>query len=220
MFTGLVEHMGTIVGIGKKGNAFQLTIDSHFDLTSNDIGASVAVDGVCLTVVKVEGHRFTVDVSPETLGRTTLEERKHGDLVNLERALRLSDRLGGHLVSGHIDGVGVVKDISREENAIIFTFSTSPAVARYIVVKGSVALDGMSLTVNDVHNTDFSASIIPHTASITTIGKRKIGERINIETDIIGKYVEKFMQTGSDAAEEEKKKPPLNDEFLKKHGFS
>ena len=160
MFTGLVEHMGTIVGIGKKENSFLLTIDSQFDLTPSDIGASIAVEGVCLTVVKIEGKRFTVDVSPETLSRSTLEERKHGDSVNLERALRLSDRLGGHLVSGHIDGSGMVKDINREENAIIYTFSTSPAISRYIVVKGSVALDGISLTVNDVQDNDFSVSII------------------------------------------------------------
>lgn len=220
MFTGLVEHMGTIVGIGKKGNSFHLTIDSRFDLTPGDIGASIAVEGVCLTVVKIEGKRFTVDVSPETLSRSTLEERSHGDLVNLERALRLSDRLGGHLVSGHIDGPGVVKDIKREENAIIYTFSTSPEVARYIVVKGSVALDGISLTVNDVQDTVFSVSVIPHTASITTIGKRKIGDRINIETDIIGKYVEKFLHAGSEPSEKEGKSPILNDEFLKTHGFS
>ena len=220
MFTGLVEHMGTIVGIGKKGNSFHLTIDSQFDLTPSDIGASIAVEGVCLTVVKIEGKRFTVDVSPETLSRSTLEERKHGDLVNLERALRLSDRLGGHLVSGHIDGPGVIKDIKREENVIIYTFSTSPAVVRYIVVKGSVALDGISLTVNDVQDTEFSVSIIPHTASITTIGTRKVGDRINIETDIIGKYVEKFLQVGSEVSGKQEKTPILNDEFLKKHGFS
>ena len=212
--------MGTIVSIGKKENSFLLTIDSQFDLTPSDIGASIAVEGVCLTVVKIEGKLFTVDVSPETLSRSTLEERKHGDSVNLERALRLSDRLGGHLVSGHIDGSGMVKDIKREENAITYTFSTSPAISRYIVVKGSVALDGISLTVNDVQDNDFSVSIIPHSASITTIGKKKIGDRINIETDIIGKYVEKFLQAGSEGAEKEGKSPILNDEFLKEHGFS
>ena len=220
MFTGLVEHVGTIVGIGKKGNSFHLAIDSRFDLTPGDMGASIAVDGVCLTVVKIEGKRFTVDVSPETLSRSTLRGRNHGDPVNLERALRLSDRLGGHLVSGHIDGPGVVKNINREENAIIYTLSTSSAVARYIVVKGSVALDGISLTVNDVQGIDFSISIIPHTASITTIGKRKIGDRMNIETDIIGKYVERFLQPRSEVSEKEEKIPILNDAFLKKHGFS
>jgi riboflavin synthase len=220
MFTGLVEEMGTIVGIGKKGSSFHLTIDARFDLTPEDIGASIAVEGVCLTVVKIEGKRFTVDVSPETLSRTTLEKRSPGDPVNLERALRLSDRLGGHLVSGHIDGTAVVKDIKREENAIIYTFSTSSEVARYIVVKGSVALDGISLTVNDVHGTDFWVSLIPHTAAITTIGRRKVGDKINIETDIIGKYVEKFLRAGSEVHEKETESPVLDDEFLKKHGFS
>ena len=220
MFTGLVEQIGTIVGRGRKGNSFQLVIESKLDLTPNDMGASIAVEGVCLTVVKIEGNRFTVDVSPETLRRTTLEERKHGDPVNLERALRLSDRLDGHLVSGHIDGYGVVKDIKREQNALIYTFSTSPAVIRYIVAKGSIALDGMSLTVNDVGETDFSVSIIPHTASITTIGRRKRGDRINIETDIIGKYVEKFLQVGLEASEKGEKKRILTDAFLKEYGFS
>jgi riboflavin synthase len=220
MFTGLVEHMGTIVGIGKKGNSFHLTIDSLFDLGKSDIGASIAVDGVCLTVVKIEGKRFTVEVSPETLSRTTLGERKGGEGVNLERALRLSDRLGGHLVSGHIDGPGVVKEIKEEENAIIFVFSTSPDIARYLVGKGSVAINGISLTVNDVQNTDFSVSVIPHTARVTTIGKRRIGDRVNIETDIIGKYVEKFFQTSSQAPEKEKEKSVLDEDFLKRHGFS
>ena len=220
MFTGLVEQIGTIVEIGKKGNSFHLTVDSQFDLGKNDIGASIAVDGVCLTVVRIEGKRFTVEVSPETLSRTTLAERKHGEGVNLERALRLSDRLGGHLVSGHIDGAGIVKEIKEEENAVIFVFSTSPGIARYLVGKGSVAVDGISLTVNDVQGTDFSVSIIPHSAKVTTIGRRRIGDRVNIETDIIGKYVERFLQTGPQVLENGKEKRVLDEDFLKKHGFS
>jgi len=220
MFTGLVEEIGTIAGIGKKSGSFQLIIDSHLDLDQRDRGASIAVEGICLTVVKIEGKRFTVEVSPETLNRTTLSERKHGDPVNLERALRLSDRLGGHLVSGHIDGTGIVKDINREENAIIFTCSTSPEIARYIVAKGSVAIDGISLTVNTVQGTEFSVSIIPHTAHVTTIGRRKVGDRVNIETDIIGKYVEKFLGAHSQLPEGEKKKSPIDPDFLKRHGFA
>jgi riboflavin synthase len=220
MFTGMVEHIGKIVEIGKKGKSFHLTIDSLYDLEKSDIGASIAVDGVCLTVVKIEGKRFTVEVSPETLSRTTLGERKHGDGVNLERALRLSDRLGGHLVSGHIDGPGVVKEIKEVENALIFVLSTSPDIARYLVGKGSVAIEGISLTVNDVQGTDFSVSIIPQTAKVTTIGRKRIGDRVNIETDIIGKYVEKFLRTGSQVPEKEKEKPVLDEDFLKSHGFT
>ncbi len=220
MFTGLVEHMGTIAGIGKKGKSFHLTIDSQFDLDQRDIGASIAVDGVCLTAVIIEGRRFTVEVSRETLSLTTLEERKRGDAVNLERALRLSDRLGGHLVNGHIDGTGVVKEIRKEENAIILAFSTSPDIARYLVAKGSVALDGISLTVNDVQGSDFFVSVIPHTANITTIGRRKVGDRINIETDIIGKYVEKFLLAGSQAYKKQEKTSTFDEDFLKEHGFS
>jgi len=220
MFTGLVEQMGTIVGIGRKGNSFYLTIEAAFDLDEQDIGASISVDGVCLTVVSIAGKRFTVDVSPETLRRSTLEERRHGDPVNLERALRLSDRLGGHLVSGHIDGPGVVKDIRKEENFIIFTFSTTEAISRYLVEKGSVAIDGISLTVNSVEGNDFAVSTIPHTAQITTLGRRRIGDRINIETDIIGKYVEKFLRSDSKPAENEGKKPLIDEDFLSRHGFS
>ncbi|HNU72531.1 MAG TPA: riboflavin synthase [Thermodesulfobacteriota bacterium] len=220
MFTGLVEDMGTIAGIGKSGNSFVLSIDSHFDLTQEDVGASIAVDGVCLTVVQARHGRFSVDVSPETLSRTTLQERKRGDQVNLERALRISDRLGGHLVSGHIDGTGLVKLIRKEANALIITFSAETAVTRYIVEKGSVAIDGISLTVNSVEEREFSVSIIPHTAEITTLGRKKTGSSVNIETDIIGKYVEKFLQAGPQDAKDSGRKPSIDDDFLREHGFS
>lgn len=220
MFTGLIEDVGSIVDIGKRGTSFFLTIDSHFELDQRDIGASIAVEGICLTVVKVERRRFMVEVSPETLSRTTLRDRTHGDPVNLERALRLSDRLGGHLVSGHIDGIGVIKNIKKEENALIITLSTTADIARYLVVKGSVAVDGISLTINEVRDTEFSVSIIPHTAEVTTLGRRKIGDQLNIETDLIGKYVEKFLRADSQGADKEQERSTLDEDFLKEHGFT
>jgi len=220
MFTGLVEDTGDIIEIGQKGGSFQIKIKSHLNFTGNDVGASIAVDGVCLTIILVTGTIFTVDVSPETLQRTTIAERKRGDSVNLERALRLSDRVGGHLVTGHVDGVGVMKTIKKMENAILISIATSPETVRYLVEKGSVCLDGVSLTVNDVLGSAFSVSIIPHTAAITTIGKKKTGDRINIETDIIGKYVEKFVLQKESPSPQQEEKSSMDYDFLNKHGFS
>lgn len=220
MFTGLVEGMGTVFGIEKSADSFHLVIDAPFDLSRDDIGASIAVDGVCLTVVQVQHGRFTADVSPETLSRTTLRERKRGDQVNLERALRLSDRLGGHLVSGHIDGTGRVTLIRKEANALIITFSADPGLTRYVVEKGSVAIDGISLTVNRLGDDEFSISIIPHTAAVTTLGRKKAGSSVNIETDIIGKYVEKFLNARPLPAADPGPKRSIDDAFLREHGFS
>lgn len=193
MFTGIIEGLGTVTAIRPSGRGSQFSITSDFDLTGTRIGDSIAVNGACLTAVILEGKRFTVDVSPETLERSILGGIKIGERVNLERALRLSDRLDGHLVSGHIDGVGTLRDRRTLANAIIITYKVPEALSRYMIEKGSVAVDGTSLTVNRCDRTSFDVSIIPHTAGLTMIGLKKVGDAVNIETDMIGKYVERFI---------------------------
>ena len=218
MFTGLIEDIGKIVQIGKKGNSFQISIKSSLDKIS--IGDSISVDGVCLTVVAVDKNIFIVEVSPETLKRTTLSERKRGELVNLERALQLSDRLGGHLVTGHIDGTAIIKSITKKQNSIIIKITTPPEIIRYLVVKGSVGLDGISLTVNEIQGNDFIVNIIPHTAQVTTIGKKRVGDKVNIETDLIGKYVEKFLLEAELIPKKREESKSISLDFLSKHGFT
>ena len=196
MFTGIIEGLGTVVSVtpGQQGQA--LTIAADYDLTGTKLGDSIAVDGACLTAVKLAGREFTVDVSPESLRRTTLGALKSGGRVNLERALRLGDRLDGHLVSGHVDGIGRVKDRRREGNAIVIRIDVPATIAAYTIEKGSVAVAGTSLTINHCDAAGFDVSIIPHTAHLTTIGSCRVGEQVNIETDMIGKYVEKFVRGG------------------------
>ena len=163
---------------------------------------------------------FIVEVSPETLKRTTLSERKRGELVNLERALQLSDRLGGHLVTGHIDGTAIIKSITKKQNSIIIKITTPPEIIRYLVVKGSVGLDGISLTVNEIQGNDFTVNIIPHTAQVTTIGKKRVGDKVNIETDLIGKYVEKFLLEAELIPKKREESKSISLDFLSKHGFT
>lgn len=191
MFTGLVETSGTITAVKNAGNGIRLSVKplSEFEVR---LGDSVSVNGVCLTVTKHNGD-ISFDVSPETLRSTNLENLKVSHKVNLERALRLSDRLGGHLVTGHVDGTGTIRDKKRAGEYTFYTFETSADVLRYIVKKGSVAIDGISLTVVDIDHRTFSVAIIPHTAAATNIGGKGIGDRVNLEADIIGKYVEKLL---------------------------
>lgn len=193
MFTGLVEGLGTIRSIRSSGQGRRLVITADFSLEATAAGDSVAVSGACLTAVAVSGNRFEVDVSPETLRTTTLGSAKIGERVNLERSLRLSDRIDGHLVAGHVDGTGVIKDRQATGNASVVIIGIPSPLSRYLIKKGSVAVDGISLTVNECDDTGFSVTIIPWTAQETTIGFKKIGEPVNIETDMIGKYVEKFL---------------------------
>ena len=174
------------------------------------VGDSINTNGICLTVTEFSSTAFTVDVMPETMQRTTFAKLRAGSRVNLERALRLTDRLGGHLVSGHIDGIGILEKIREDENAIWLSVSTEPGILRYIVEKGSVALDGISLTIARVSQRSFEVSIIPHTQSETAILSKKTGDAVNIECDIIGKYVEKLSSKKGD-------KVDLN--FLAEHGF-
>lgn len=193
MFTGIVEGQGTLTSIQSSGHAKRIGIAADFDLDGTRIGDSIAVNGVCLTAVSLKARHFEVDVSPETVSKTTFGATKIGERVNLERALRLSDRLDGHLVSGHVDGMGRLASRETLANAIIIQCSVPPELAHYMIPKGSVAVDGVSLTINDCHDTSFTVSLIPHTARITTIGTKAVGAAVNIETDMIGKYVERFV---------------------------
>lgn len=217
MFTGIIEGWGTIKKLTWAGKGMRLCIEAGFSLEETRIGESIAVNGACLTVVSMGGAEFEVDVAPETLSKTTLKHGRIGDFVNLERALRLSDRIGGHLVSGHVDGIGTITSKRSLANAILIAINIPEALGKYIIKKGSVAVDGISLTVNQCDATSFEVSIIPHTGEITTIGKKKVGDQVNIETDIIGKYVERF--TKYYAGEKKDKKPSINKELLIRKGF-
>lgn len=193
MFTGIVEEIGAVREIARKDASVRLTVACAKVLGETKRGDSVNVNGICLTVSAMGPGWFAADVMPETVRRTGLAALSRGSRVNLERALRLSDRLGGHIVSGHIDGTGDVAERSEEGNAVWLTISAPEAVMRYIVEKGSVALDGTSLTVARYDDRSFSVSLIPETTGETTLGERRPGDTVNIECDVIGKYVEKLL---------------------------
>lgn len=214
MFTGLIEGTGKLVKTEPRGKDMRLSIEASFELEGLQTGESVSVDGVCLTVVFWEGRTFTVDVSQETLSRTTIELRRLGDEVNLERALRLGDRLGGHLVNGHVDGRARVISRKKRGDSLVFEFEVDPGLARYFVEKGSVAINGISLTLNRCDERSFEVNIVPHTARVTTIGNLKVGDEVNIEVDVIGKYVEKFVRSTQESSPNS-----VDREFLAKHGF-
>lgn len=215
MFTGIIEGLGTILRATAQSGGMRFDVSSEFDLSRVRIGDSVAVNGVCLTAVKIEGNTFSVDAAPETLSKSTMGSVKIGDRVNLERALRLGDRLDGHLVTGHIDGMGKIAAKRAEGNAILFSFSVAADVARLIVQKGSVAVDGISLTVNTCHGLGFGLSVIPHTTAVTTLQMKKVGDAVNIETDIVGKYVERFTRNAGGKAKE----GDIDTALLAKAGF-
>ena len=194
MFTGLVEDVGVIGALRLKKGAAVLTVQTKLAVRSMPLGASVAVNGACLTVVKKAKASFTVDVSPETLKRTNLDQLKVGSLVNLEQPMRLQERLGGHLVTGHVDGVGTVAAIEKAGDFTVFDFRVPAALGALIVSKGSVAVDGISLTVNECRSGRFSVAIIPFTLRHTNLRARRVGDKVNVETDLIGKYVQSFMR--------------------------
>ena len=219
MFTGIIEGLGTIIEMRPAGREKRLTFDADFVLDQTKIGDSISVSGVCLTVIMIDGKRFQVDVSPETFARTTFLRAKIGDRVNLERALRLSGRIDGHLVSGHIDGIGTVKWKQNTGNAVIFTIGVPESLSRYMVKKGSVAVDGISLTINNCGRDSFDVSIIPHTAKLTTMGLSKVGNPVNIETDMIGKYVERFVNKMQYSDREKETGQSVDMQFLAKTGF-
>ena len=217
MFTGLIEGTGKLVRLEPRGNDMRLSILASFDLAELEVGESVSVDGVCLTVVSWEGRTFSVDVSQETLSRSTLAQSRPGDQVNLERALKLGDRLGGHLVNGHVDGRAKVVTNERKGESWVLVFEIGAELGRYLIEKGSVAVSGVSLTVNRCDNRSFEVNVIPHTARMTTIGSLRAGDEVNIEVDIIGKYVEKFVGKMRESSSNDAN--GMGREFLKKHGF-
>ena len=196
MFTGIIEELGTIRRVDLAGGGLRLGVEAKRVVEDLRPGDSISLNGVCLTVVESGPLSFTVEAVEETLRRTTLGELRVGDRVNLERALRLSDRLGGHLVTGHIDGVGHIQALRPEGNSTRFYIEVPQDMVPYLIVKGSVAVDGVSLTVVDIEDSRFSVSIIPFTAQNTTFGLRRVGDRVNIELDLIGKYVARLMQLG------------------------
>lgn len=217
MFTGIIQGRGTIFEKKPTGGGLIFGIEADFDLTDPAEGESIAVNGVCLTAREIVGRRFLADVSPESLGRTNLGRVSVGSVVNLERALRLSDRLGGHMVSGHVDAVAEIVSRKPLGDFVIFTFVVPEGLGRYIIEKGSITIDGISLTVNEIDGRTFSVSIIPHTLEITTLGKMGQGDLINLEVDLIGKYVEKLLSVKSE--EDEGAVSAINPAFLAEHGF-
>ncbi len=220
MFTGLIEGLGKITSLSSTAGGVRMAVETGFPLGEMKVGDSIAISGTCLTAVDLKDNVFAVDVAPETLSRTTLGQAKVGDRVNLERALRFGDRLGGHLVSGHVDGLGVVKTKRPLANATLFTFGVPEPLSRYIVEKGSIAVDGISLTVNACNADSFEVSIIPHTAKMTTLGFKKVADRVNIETDMIGKYVERFTQPfARNKTEKSNARSSVDKALLAKAGF-
>lgn len=193
MFTGIIEEVGTIRQIQRKPASAILHIQASLIPSDIKIGDSIAVNGICLTVTSFHRQGFTADVMHETLDRSSLARARPGSHVNLERAMAAGGRFGGHIVSGHVDGTGTIQTICRDDNAIWYTIRTSPSILRYVVEKGSIAIDGISLTVAKVDALSFSISAIPHTVAMTTLHQRQAGDLVNLETDIIGKYVERFV---------------------------
>lgn len=212
MFTGIIEEIGKIKAIRRGSKSVELEIEAAKVLEGTRVGDSIATNGVCLTVTKLGGNQFSADVMPETMHRSGLGVLKPGDRVNLERALCLNSRLGGHLVAGHVDGVGTIVDKKRDDNAIWLTVSASSDILRYIIEKGSITIDGVSLTVAYVDRSVFKVSIIPHTQAATTLTSKHAGAIVNLENDMIAKYVEKLLGTY-------KPEGGLSFEFLQANGF-
>lgn len=216
MFTGIVEEIGIIKSIKKGTKSTVLTIKASTVLEDTKIGDSICTNGVCLTVTNISSNGFDADVMAETLRKSNLGNLTIGSKVNLERALNLKTRLGGHLVSGHIDGIGKITSMIKEDNAIWVDINTSPEILKYIVYKGSVAIDGISLTVAYMDDKSFKVSVIPHTLDKTILSNKTIGDTVNLECDVIGKYVEKLLGLNNSSKEKESS---INEDFLKVNGF-
>lgn len=211
MFTGIIEEIGQIENIQKSSYNCSLNIRASKILKDINIGDSIAVNGICLTVTKFNNFYFSVDIMNETLKRTSLDKLGYGSFVNLERALPINGRFGGHIVTGHIDGVGTIKSITKDNNAIWYKIEVPHNILSFIVEKGSITVDGISLTVAKISKNDFSISIIPHTLENTILKNKKINDIVNIESDMIGKYIKKFLEKNDDNL--------LSKEFLIKNGF-
>jgi riboflavin synthase len=211
MFTGIIEEIGIIKSIKKGPKSAILSIEAHRVLEDTQLGDSISTNGVCLTVTAIHQDSFSVDVMNETLNRTTIRLLSTGSKINLERALTLSDRLGGHMVSGHIDGIGTISRMEKQDIATLVWVKTTPDLLKYIIEKGSIAIDGISLTVVSVDDYGFSVSIIPYTKNDTTLLDKKSGDFVNLECDLIGKYVEKLLGA--------QKQTGLTLDTLKKYGY-
>ncbi|MDK2561987.1 riboflavin synthase [Romboutsia sedimentorum] len=217
MFTGIVEEIGEIEGIKKGEKSSKLIVRCNKILNQTKLGDSICTNGVCLTITNIAKNSFEAEVMPETLRKSNLQKLKIGSIVNLERAISLQTRLGGHIVSGHIDGIGEIIDLEKEDNGLWISIKTSQEVLKYIIYKGSISIDGISLTVGYVDNKMFKVSIIPHTLEKTILLKKIVGETVNLECDMIGKYIEKFLAL--DNQTQNKKNSYINEDFLKENGF-
>ncbi len=218
MFTGIIEEIGTIEAVKKGTASVVLQIQAKQVLEDTKVGDSIAVNGVCLTVTSLYGRGFMADVMHETLNRSSLAKLKVKSHVNLERAMAANGRFGGHIVAGHVDGIGTISQIKKDDNAIWYTIDAAPEILRYVVEKGSIAIDGISLTVATVGEKSFSVSTIPHTNAVTTLNEKKTGDIVNLENDVVGKYVEKFMIPYS-LKDEHKTDSKIDRNFLAKYGF-
>ena len=219
MFTGLVESMGTVVSIRKGRASAVLEIEDRVVTEDLKTGDSVAVNGVCLTAVTVNagGGRFTADVMHETLNRSSLGSLRPGSRVNLERAMKADGRFGGHIVAGHADGTGVIRQVVRDDIAVRYTIAADPKILRYIIEKGSIAVDGISLTVAALEADSFTVSVIPHTAAATTLSEKRAGDRVNLENDLVGKYVERLLGLNNNASDRSGSR--ITASWLKANGF-
>ncbi len=212
MFTGIIEERGILQEVQRSVNCAKVTIQAKKVLEEIKLGDSIAVNGICLTVTSFTKDIFTADVMPETWRRCSISQLSKGQLVNLERAMPMNGRFGGHIVSGHIDGIGKIQGMKREENAVLYEILAEEKILRYVIEKGSIAIDGISLTVTNVTDKSFSVSVIPHTVQNTNLKERKKGEFVNLEADCIGKYVSKFLDVT-------KKEETITENFLMEHGF-
>ena len=219
MFTGIVEELGKVVSVKNGEKSSVLTINGKLIFEDMHIGDSIAVNGVCLTVTSKTNDTFTADVMAETLRRSSLGSLKVGSYVNLERAMAANGRFGGHIVSGHIDGTGEIESFVREDNAVWVTVKTPEKLLKYIIEKGSIAIDGISLTVAYVDDKCFKVSLIPHTGANTTLLDKKPGDIVNLENDVVGKYVEKLLHYSDTTTPSRASESPLSEDFLMQHGF-
>lgn len=221
MFTGIIEEVGSVASIRKGAHSCVLTVNASRVLEDVHLGDSIATNGVCLTVTSFTSHSFSADVMHETLNRSSLGSLHIGSPVNLERAMLAGGRFGGHIVSGHIDGVGTISSMKEDDNAVWYTVEAPSNILRYIIEKGSIILDGISLTVAKVTNSNFSVSIIPHTRAQTNLASKKVGDVLNLENDLVGKYVERLMLQPIAASQEqpEQKSSGITKEFLSHYGF-
>ena len=214
MFTGIVEGIGKVTAVQRRGDALHLTIAPPAALTDMAVGDSICVNGACLTVSDLGQGDFQTDCSPETIERTTVGSLRSTDEVNLERAVKMSDRLGGHLVTGHVDGTGSIREVTRGSGTQTMTIRVPREIAPYLVEKGSVAVEGVSLTVSSIQGDEFQVAVIPYTTENTTLGRKRAGDRVNIEVDIIGKYVKRFLEKAQGGT------GGIDEGFLAEHGFT